>query len=113
MKYLYSANADLAVDHIVSCFVLHNFMILNGEKLIDLRDPTVLEEEFVDIEEDEEEGNEDDPGGENENFNQRLAARRQRGVEKRIQLVQQFSPSLILQFLKNSYTLSKNPTPRS
>ena len=34
MKFMYSLNIELAVDHIVSCFVLHNFMILNGEVLI-------------------------------------------------------------------------------
>ncbi|KAK3911041.1 Protein ANTAGONIST OF LIKE HETEROCHROMATIN PROTEIN 1, partial [Frankliniella fusca] len=43
MKMLHTANLDIAVDHIVSCFVLHNFMILNGEKLLDLteNDPTL------------------------------------------------------------------------
>jgi len=32
LKYLHCVNMDLAVDHIMSCFVLHNFMILNGEE---------------------------------------------------------------------------------
>ncbi|XP_052125219.1 uncharacterized protein LOC127749746 [Frankliniella occidentalis] len=34
MKHLESANVEIAVDHITACFVLHNFMILNGEKLL-------------------------------------------------------------------------------
>ena len=31
IKKTYSLNIELAVDHIVSCLVLNNFMILNGE----------------------------------------------------------------------------------
>ncbi|XP_034236326.1 uncharacterized protein LOC117642351 [Thrips palmi] len=38
MKMLQCVNLDIATDHIMACFVLHNFMILNGEVLIDLED---------------------------------------------------------------------------
>lgn len=34
MKMLHSCNIELAVDHFTACYVLHNFMILSGEKLI-------------------------------------------------------------------------------
>ncbi|KAK3931999.1 ATP-dependent helicase/nuclease subunit A [Frankliniella fusca] len=38
MKMLQCVNLDIATDHIMACFVLHNFMILNGEVLMDLED---------------------------------------------------------------------------
>ena len=34
MKSLHVLNMDVAVDHIMACFVLHNYMILEGEVLL-------------------------------------------------------------------------------
>ena len=34
MKFLHCVNLDIAVDHIMACFVLHNFMILHGEVML-------------------------------------------------------------------------------
>ncbi|KAK3913131.1 Putative nuclease [Frankliniella fusca] len=34
LKYLYIRNPALVVDHITACFVIHNFLILNGEEMI-------------------------------------------------------------------------------
>ncbi|KAK3918944.1 Protein ANTAGONIST OF LIKE HETEROCHROMATIN PROTEIN 1 [Frankliniella fusca] len=34
LKYLYIRDPALVVDHITACFVIHNFLILNGEAMI-------------------------------------------------------------------------------
>lgn len=31
---LHVLNSEIAIDHFTACYVLHNFMILNGERLI-------------------------------------------------------------------------------
>ncbi|XP_034255359.1 protein ALP1-like [Thrips palmi] len=35
LKYLYVRDPALAVDHITACFVIHNFLIINGAAMID------------------------------------------------------------------------------
>lgn len=34
LKFLHARNQDIVTDHIVACFVLHNFLILNGEPML-------------------------------------------------------------------------------
>lgn len=36
LKFLHVRNRENAVDHITASFVLHNFLILNGDVLIDV-----------------------------------------------------------------------------
>jgi len=37
IKYMYVRNHEVAIDHITAAFVLHNFIILEGEQLMDVR----------------------------------------------------------------------------
>lgn len=36
LKFLYARNQEFAVDYVVAAFVLHNFTILNGERMLDV-----------------------------------------------------------------------------
>ncbi|KAK3911312.1 Protein ANTAGONIST OF LIKE HETEROCHROMATIN PROTEIN 1 [Frankliniella fusca] len=98
MKMLHSCNIELAVDHFTASYVLHNFMILNGEKLIDL-DPDdgfiPDEEDLADRNEEEEEEDDDDDDGQeggaaNANFAHLVRQAHRAGVLKRTQLLQLF-----------------------
>ena len=110
-----SLNIDLAVDHIVSYFVLHNFMILNGEVLmvsiatfsmylclffrvyVWCPVPSFIFQDWNDMEPvDEEEEEVDDPDDpddvQNEadvplNVQRALEQARLRGTEKRLEIV--------------------------
>ncbi|KAK3915857.1 Putative nuclease [Frankliniella fusca] len=39
MKMLHSYNIDIAIDYFTASYMLHNFMILNGEEIMNLDDP--------------------------------------------------------------------------
>ncbi|XP_034253687.1 putative nuclease HARBI1 [Thrips palmi] len=90
MKMLHVLNHEIAIDHITACFVLHNFMILNGEQLIDWDDPTLTFEEGNgddDDDDDEDEDRRDDEDDPDVPMNQLLRRARARGREKRNELV--------------------------
>lgn len=36
LKFMHVRRQDILVDHITACFVLHNFIILHGEPMIDV-----------------------------------------------------------------------------
>ncbi|KAE8738155.1 hypothetical protein FOCC_FOCC016375 [Frankliniella occidentalis] len=94
MKMLHTANLELAVDHIVSCFVLHNFMILNGEQLLDIavNDPTFHVEDYVDPDEIDEDNEDDiDEDGLNPNMHRMVLNAKLRGREKRVDFVRQLN----------------------
>ncbi|KAE8751624.1 hypothetical protein FOCC_FOCC001472 [Frankliniella occidentalis] len=79
LKFLHARRPDIVVDHITASFVLHNFIILNGDAMIDeqelgrpIRNADVLgNEDFFEMDENELVGD------------QQLQAAQLRGAEKR------------------------------
>lgn len=127
---LHSLNTEIAIDHFTACFVLHNFMILNGEKLLvscrdfdlnksevaqhvtlpflqDLDDPTATfvqdddEEDDDDDEEEEDEDRRDDDEVPDANMNVLLRRARARGQRKRNNLVIEIANNLNIQSLNS------------
>ncbi|XP_052131059.1 uncharacterized protein LOC127751468 [Frankliniella occidentalis] len=86
MKMLECSHIDLAIDHFTASYVLHNFMILNGERMMDLDQPDQflpLLEENRNVNAGEEEALDDEVLRMLENRAKRL------GEQKRMRLVNQ------------------------
>ncbi|KAE8739896.1 hypothetical protein FOCC_FOCC014595 [Frankliniella occidentalis] len=86
LKFLHARKQEVVVDHITASFVLHNFVLLHGEPMIDdeelgrpVRVNEVLGNEDFEGEEDDEEFDEDNP-----ELAQLFEASNALGLEKRL-----------------------------
>ncbi|KAK3918215.1 Putative nuclease [Frankliniella fusca] len=82
-RMLESSNIDLAVDHFTASYVLHNFMILNGEEIMNLDQPDQFPQRLLEQNDDADEEEDVEEPVQNAEFIRLVNRAKRLGVEKR------------------------------